>query len=91
MSKNPIAYHFPSWKNPYELRIMAIEKRDNNAYIIYEEYTGFGYKPHKKRIYSIENDSYFLHNGGRIRFSDCDKVIIDENSCVQRTGESLTM
>lgn len=92
MENNPIAYHFPSWKNPYELKITEITKDGNNAYIRYEEYTGYGYKPHKKRIYAIDSECpYFMHNGYRIHLDDCTKVQIDKNNFVQKTGECLTI
>lgn len=92
MKNNPIAYYFPSWKNPYELKITAIEKDHNRAYIHYSEYTGYGYKPHKKRIYAIDKEyPYFIHNGYRIRLVDCHKVYVDENNFVQRLGECLTI
>ena len=91
MEKKPIAYHFSSWNKPYDLAIMAIKKNDDNVYILYSEYTGIGYKAHKKRIYSIENSPYFMHKNGRIYFYECDKVIIDENGFVQRTSTALSL
>lgn len=75
-----------------ELYIYSFEKRGDVVRVLYAEYTGFGYEPHIKKVYGMDNEPYFIHNGSRIHFYDCDQLRESYHNGVvltHRIGESV--
>ena len=72
------------------LYIIGIVQQGDTAKIKYYLYEERG-RVHTKKIYGMDNEPYFMHNGTRVHFCDCDKVKIEGNSLLQWCGESLNL
>lgn len=73
-----------------ELHAVGISYNNAGISLLYKEYTGCGYKPHKKRIYNVIDDPYIIHSGMRVHLSEF-TAVSDNNGFVIPEGCGLIL
>ena len=73
-----------------ELNVYGFSRKGDSVYVEYSHYTGYGYKPHTKKVYNLNEEPYFMHNGCRVHLYDVDHVSVT-GGYVQKLGESVNI